>query len=316
MPQRRRRAAVSAKLVDGRRRRTPFPSGKDFDPATGKLKDHGLLLLDEAAAAIGRAAATGQIRQSRARRTNPTPRKPYPPFTTSTLQQEANRKLGFTARRTMQVAQSLYENGHITYMRTDSTKLATVAVEAARELVADITAGISARPRRECTRTKVKNAQEAHEAIRPAGHPFDFPETTARRAERRGIQALRLDLEADRRQPDGRRPRTPHYDHSRRRTGAEFRAGGKTIDFPGYLRAYVEGTDDPQAELAENETVLPSVVLGAIAELPSTWCPRAIRRSRPAGSTKPRSRGRWKKWASAGRARTRRSSTRFWPASM
>ncbi len=72
--------------------------------------------------------------------------KPYPPFTTSTLQQEGNRKLGFTARRTMQVAQSLYENGHITYMRTDSTTLATVAVEAARQLVAEhLWPGISAR---------------------------------------------------------------------------------------------------------------------------------------------------------------------------
>ena len=103
--------------------------------------------------------------------------RPYPPFTTSTLQQEANRKYGFTARHTMQVAQSLYENGHITYMRTDSTTLATVAIEAARQLVASQYGKeyLPAAPR--LYQTKVKNAQEAHEAIRPAGHRFDFPES-------------------------------------------------------------------------------------------------------------------------------------------
>src|SRR4029077_13139135 len=102
--------------------------------------------------------------------------KPYPPFTTSTLQQEANRKLGFTARRTMQVAQSLYENGHITYMRTDSTNLAQVAIDAARDLVAREYGPEYLPETPRVYQTKVKNAQEAHEAIRPAGHPFDFPE--------------------------------------------------------------------------------------------------------------------------------------------
>src|SRR5204863_6781771 len=117
--------------VDGRK----IPSGKDFDPATGKLKNNELMLLDGSAAA----SLAERVRNGKFSVTNveekPYTSKPYPPFTTSTLQQEANRKLGFTARRTMQVAQSLYENGHITYMRTDSTNLASVAIEAARELV-------------------------------------------------------------------------------------------------------------------------------------------------------------------------------------
>ena len=117
--------------VDGRK----IPSGKDFDAATGQLKDPGLLQLnaDQARELVLRlTAATFRVASVESK---PYREVPSPPFTTSTMQQEANRKLGFTARRTMNAAQSLYENGHITYMRTDSTSLAKVAVDAARELV-------------------------------------------------------------------------------------------------------------------------------------------------------------------------------------
>ncbi|MCI0492087.1 MAG: type I DNA topoisomerase, partial [Planctomycetes bacterium] len=117
--------------VDGRR----IPTGKDFDPTSGKLRNQELMLLDGASAA----ALVGRVRRGQFRiasvEDKPYTTKPYPPFTTSTLQQEANRKLGFTSRRTMQVAQSLYENGFITYMRTDSTTLAQVAIDAARDLI-------------------------------------------------------------------------------------------------------------------------------------------------------------------------------------
>ncbi len=157
--------------VDGRR----IPAGKDFDPATGKLKNAELKLLDGAAAT----ALVERIRNGRFRVSNvedkPYTSKPYAPFTTSTLQQEANRKLGFTARRTMQVAQSLYENGHITYMRTDSTNLAQVAIEDARRLVAEEYGNDYLPAEARVYKGKVKNAQEAHEAIRPAGHPFELP---------------------------------------------------------------------------------------------------------------------------------------------
>ena len=115
-------------------------------------------------------------RRSKTSRTRPSPIRRLPP---ARLQQEANRKLGFTARRTMQVAQSLYENGHITYMRTDSTNLAKVAIEAARELVLSQYGGDFLPAEARLYQTKVKNAQEAHEAIRPAGHPFDFPSNCA-----------------------------------------------------------------------------------------------------------------------------------------
>src|SRR5688572_20593644 len=118
--------------VDGRR----IPAGKDFDSATGKLKNADMMLLDgPAAEALAARIRSGEFRVASVE-DKPYTTKPYAPFTTSTLQQEANRKLGFTARRTMQVAQGLYETGHITYMRTDSTNLASVAVQAARDLVA------------------------------------------------------------------------------------------------------------------------------------------------------------------------------------
>ena len=243
--------------VDGRK----IPSGKDFDPATGKLKDASLLLLDEP----GGLALVARLQRADFRVSalddKPFTSKPYAPFTTSTLQQEANRKLGFTARRTMQVAQGLYENGHITYMRTDSTTLAQVAVEAARELVTSQYGADYLPNQPRIYQTKVKNAQEAHEAIRPAGHPFAFPDQL--RGELRQDEFKLYDLIWKRtvasQMADARGRRitiTVEGD------GAVFQVRGKTIDFAGYLRAYVEGSDDPRADLAERDTVLPGVTVG------------------------------------------------------
>jgi DNA topoisomerase-1 len=248
--------------VDGRK----IPSGKDFDAATGKIKDDALLLLDEGGAAVLVERLSKAKFTVTALDDKPFTTRPYPPFTTSTLQQEANRKLGFTAKRTMQAAQSLYENGHITYMRTDSTNLAKVAVDAARDLVRSQYGSEYLPDSPRTYQTKVKNAQEAHEAIRPAGHPFAMPET------------LRNELNADQfRLYDLIWKRTVASQmadaHGRRITitiegdGAVFQVGGKTIDFAGYLRAYVEGSDDPQADLAERDTVLPSVVVGEPLDL-------------------------------------------------
>ena len=243
--------------VDGRK----IPSSRDFDSASGKLKDPALLLLDATQAEDLRTRLLQRDCRVAGVEDKPYTSRPYPPFTTSTLQQEANRKLNFTARHTMQVAQSLYENGHITYMRTDSTNLAAVAVDAARKLVGS-QYGAEYLPREPRTyQTKVKNAQEAHEAIRPAGHPFDVPETLRSRlapdefklydliwkrtvasqmADARG-RRITITVEAD---------------------GAVFQRSGKTIEFPGYLRAYVEGSDDPAAQLADREDVLPAVTEG------------------------------------------------------
>lgn len=243
--------------VGGRR----VPESRDFDPSTGLAKDAALLLLDEAAAR----QLLGKLRGRPAKVTNlevkPYTTRPYPPFTTSTLQQEGNRKYGFTARHTMQLAQSLYENGHITYMRTDSTNLASVAIDAARDLVASQYGREYLPEKPRVYQTKVKNAQEAHEAIRPAGHPFDVPESLRGRlspdqfklydmiwkrtiasqmADARG-QRITITVEVD---------------------DAVFQVSGKTIEFPGYLRAYVEGSDDPEADLAERDIVLPQVAVG------------------------------------------------------
>jgi DNA topoisomerase-1 len=247
------------KLVDYQGRRVP--TAKDFDAATGKCVDEACLLLDEAQAA----ALAEQLRSAEflveSLEEKPYTSKPYAPFTTSSLQQEANRKLRFTARRTMQIAQSLYETGHITYMRTDSTNLASVAVEAARDLVRSQYGSDYLPNQPRVYQTKVRNAQEAHEAIRPAGHPFAFPEDL--RSQLSDDEFKLYDLIWKRtvasQMADAR---------GRRVTlaiaggGATFQVGGSVIDFPGYLRAYVEGSDDPQAELAERDAVLPDVQAG------------------------------------------------------
>ena len=253
--------SLEAPLMSVERRK--IPAGKDFDAATGKLKNADLLLLDGPAAnSLAERIRNGEFRVTSIE-DKPYTSKPYPPFTTSTLQQEANRKLGFTARRTMQVAQSLYENGHITYMRTDSTNLASVAIEDARGLVSRSYGPefLPAEPR--LYKSKVKNAQEAHEAIRPAGHPFELPDTM------RGVlnnDEFRLfDL-------IWKRTIASQMADSRGRRivvtiegeGCVFQVSGKTIDFPGYLRAYVEGSDDPSAELADQERALPQLEVGEV----------------------------------------------------
>jgi len=253
--------------VDGR----DIPAGKDFDSATGKLKNAKFLLLDEREA--GELAQRLRLAEFTvtAMEEKPFTSKPYPPFTTSTLQQEANRKLGFTARRTMKAAQSLYENGHITYMRTDSTNLAKVAVDAARELVASQYGREYLPDSPRLYQTKVKNAQEAHEAIRPAGHPFEFPE--ALRGQLDGDEQRLYDMIWKRtvasQMADSRGRRMTVTITGRDKSGspaAVFQAGGKTIDFAGYLRAYVEGSDDPAAELADKDVVLPNIREGESLE--------------------------------------------------
>lgn len=240
--------------VDGRR----LPTGRDFDPRTGRLKDPKLLLLD-----ADQARALVQRLEQAAFRVSAVEDKPYTmrpaaPFTTSTLQQEANRKLGFTARRTMQVAQHLYENGFITYMRTDSTNLAQVAIDAARTLVASEygPAYLPERPRAYVT--KVKNAQEAHEAIRPAGHPFRLPESVRGELDRDPYRLFELIWKRTiaSQMADARGHRSTITVTG---DGAVFQVSGRTIEFPGFLRAYVEGSDDAQNDLADRETVLPAV---------------------------------------------------------
>ncbi len=240
--------------VDGRK----IPSGKDFDSSTGKLKNAELLQLDEAASMeLASKLRSAQFRVTKVE-VKPFTEKPRAPFTTSTLQQEANRKLGFTARRAMQAAQRLYENGYITYMRTDSTTLSTEAVTATRELVRSEYGEKFLHDTVRVYASKVKNAQEAHEAIRPAGTSFRKPEQL--RGELDSDQFRLFDLIWKRtvacQMADARKQRVSI---SIEGGGAVFTASGTSIEFEGFLRAYVEGSDDPDAELANKETILPSV---------------------------------------------------------
>jgi len=251
--------AFEATLVeaDGKR----VPSSRDFDASTGKPNKDNLLLLNEEEAKL----LLERIRSadfSVAKLENkPYTTKPAAPFTTSTLQQEANRKLSFTARRTMQVAQSLYENGYITYMRTDSTNLAEVAINASRQLVKSEYGEnyLPAKPR--IYASKVKNAQEAHEAIRPAGDEFRTPDTLKGELTNEQFRLFELiwkrTIASQMKDAEGHR-----ISINIGGGNAVFYVSGKTIDFPGFLRAYVEGSDDPQAELADRESILPTVVMG------------------------------------------------------
>ena len=249
----------NAEMVSYQGRR--IPAGKDFDPATGKLKDANYLLLDQASAEkLVETLRQGDYRVASVE-VKPFVERPKAPFTTSTLQQEANRKMGFTARRTMQVAQSLYENGYITYMRTDSTSLAAEAVQAARNLVKEQYGDAFLHPTPRVYASKVKNAQEAHEAIRPAGHPFQLPETL--RGELDHDQFRLFDMIWKRtiacQMADANKERVTVTIES---SGAVFQASGTTIKFEGFLRAYVEGSDDPDAELAQQEVLLPAMQEG------------------------------------------------------
>ena len=248
--------SFSAMLVSVASRR--IPSGKDFDASTGKLKDPQLLQLDRAGAEALASRLENTPFVVTSIEVKPYTERPKAPFTTSTLQQEANRKLGLTARDTMRIAQSLYENGYITYMRTDSTTLSKEAVAAARNLVRSQYGNEFLYDSERSYATKVKNAQEAHEAIRPAGNTFRLPETL--RGELNYDQFRLFDLIWKRtvasQMADARKRRVVM---SIQAADAVFQATGTSIEFEGFLRAYVEGSDDPAAELAEKERLLPTV---------------------------------------------------------
>ena len=241
--------------LDGRR----LATGKDFSDS-GALTADTLLLDEEAAVGLAERLTNAAVHIRSVTR-KPYRRSPYPPFRTSTLQQEAGRKLRFGTSRTMRAAQRLYENGYITYMRTDSTELAETAVLAARRQIADMYGKdyVPAKPRR--YQTKVKNAQEAHEAIRPTGEVFRTPEQVA--VEIDGDEAAVYELiwkrtiASQMSDAIGESVQVRLGGTSSAGEDAEFSAGGKVIEFPGFLRAYVEGSDDPDADLDDQERRLP-----------------------------------------------------------
>jgi len=254
--------AATLVSVDG----TRVASGRDFG-SDGQLSGEAIVL-DEAAAgtlASGLSDADFSVESVEAK---PYTRRPYPPFRTSTLQQEAGRKLRFGTGRTMSGAQRLYESGLITYMRTDSITLSDAAVAAARQLVGSRYGAdyLPDKPRNYSG--KVKNAQEAHEAIRPAGEEFAMPDVVAATFGPNSDEAKLYDLIWKRtvasQMKDAKGESIAVRIAARAATGQEVRFGasGKTILFPGFLRAYVEGSDDPDAALDDQEKHLPNMQAG------------------------------------------------------
>jgi DNA topoisomerase I len=243
--------------VDGRR----VAQGRDFT-ATGELRTADVLHLDAAAAAAlaERLQATSFSVAGVERK--PYKRSPYAPFRTTTLQQEASRKLGFSAQRTMSVAQRLYENGYITYMRTDSVTLSQTAISAARKQAAELYGAAYVQDAPRIYASKVKNAQEAHEAIRPAGDSFRTPAQVAKDAlssdERRLYELIwQRTVASQMKDATGESVSVRVAGTSTANERAEFGATGKVITFYGFLKAYVEDADDPTADRDDRERRLP-----------------------------------------------------------
>ncbi|MDB9311932.1 type I DNA topoisomerase [Spirulina sp. CS-785/01] len=235
-------------------------TGNDFDPATGKIaQGRDVVLLNEAEATQLKERLDGKPWTVSNIEERPTTRRPYPPFTTSTLQQEANRKLGLSARDTMRTAQKLYEEGYITYMRTDSVHLSDQAIAAARSCVEERYGKeyLSKKPKQYTT--KSKGAQEAHEAIRPAGSTFRTPKETGLSDREYKVYDLIWKRTVACQMADAK---LTQISVSLDVEDAGFRANGKRIDFAGFFRAYVEGSDDPDAALENQEVILPDLKVG------------------------------------------------------
>ncbi|MCH8075113.1 MAG: type I DNA topoisomerase [SAR324 cluster bacterium] len=255
--------AKTGKLSEGKTELAVTKTGKlavakTGAPAEGKTE---LIRLGEASAEALREALSGESWRVAKIERKPYTTKPPAPFTTSTLQQEGNRKQGLGTRETMRLAQGLYEKGFITYMRTDSTTLSEQALNAARSEIRSLYGEdyLPASPR--VYLSKVKNAQEAHEAIRPAGESFRRPESLKGELESSEWRLYEMIWKRTMasQMPDARGMRTMYQLEGGE---AVFQASGKTIEFPGFLRAYVEGSDDPEAVLGDQEIILPSLSEG------------------------------------------------------
>ena len=239
---------------------TKVATGSDFDSTTGRITaGRNVVLLNEAEAEALRTRLEGKRWTVTEMEERPVTRKPAPPFTTSTLQQESNRKLRLTARDTMRVAQNLYEQGYITYMRTDSVHLSDQAITAARACVEQKYGKEYLSPQPRQYTTKSKGAQEAHEAIRPAGSSFRTPQETGLGGREFAVYDLIWKRTVACQMADSRQTQVTVQIQVE---DAGFRSSGKRIDFPGYLRAYVEGSDDPEAALEDQEVILPALKVG------------------------------------------------------
>jgi len=240
-------------------------AGRDFD-SSGRVRSTEVVVLDRGTAEEVVADLAGAAFTVRSVERKPYRRSPYAPFRTATLQQEAGRQLRFSTDRTMRTAQSLYEGGYITYMRTDSTALSETAVAAARALISGRYGPeyLPSHPR--VYRSKVKNAQEAHEAIRPAGEAFRDPEEVAAAVppdEARLYELIwKRTVASQMSDAVGESVQVRLGAAGASGRDAEFGTSGKVISFPGFLRAYVEGSDDPDAEADDQERRLPALAEG------------------------------------------------------
>ncbi|HET8619451.1 MAG TPA: type I DNA topoisomerase, partial [Acidimicrobiales bacterium] len=261
--------AFTATLVglDGNR----VATGKDFDNQARVTRDD-VVVVDETGARALVTALDGSTYTVSSVDERPYRSSPKAPFITSTLQQEGGRKLGMSSGQVMRTAQGLYERGYITYMRTDSVTLSDEALAAARTQVRELYGDDYLPPGARQYRSTVKNAQEAHEAIRPAGDRWRTPDQL--QGELRGADLRLYDLVWKRTLASqmadavGKtvsvRIEAPLATAHELGTVTEWAASGRTITFPGYLRVYVEGSDDPEADLDDRERLLPDLAGGQV----------------------------------------------------
>ncbi|MFC4056062.1 type I DNA topoisomerase [Actinomadura syzygii] len=245
--------------VDGKR----VAQGRDF-ASDGTLKTRDILHLDEPAARALAERLRDRPYEVTSVEQKPYTRRPYPPFRTTTLQQEASRKLNYSAKYTMSVAQKLYENGFITYMRTDSITLSETAITAARRQAAALFGGEYVPDKPRVYASKVKNAQEAHEAIRPAGDTFRTPGETGLSGDQFRLYELiwKRTIASQMKDALGQSVSIRVVGNSTQNERAEFGATGKTITFYGFLKAYVESADDPSTDRDDQERRLPNLAEG------------------------------------------------------
>ena len=245
------------KALDGQK----IAIGKDFDKETGKLSKSNLLALDKTKAeSLAESFLNSEWKVTKVEQ-KPAKQNPYPPFITSTLQQEGVRKLRMSSQQVMRNAQKLYEEGYITYMRTDSVSLSSEAINGSRNAIKSLFGAEYLPETPPIYKSKVKNAQEAHEAIRPAGATFKNPKDIQGKldgqewklydmiwkrtlaSQMKSAKLLKTNVEIS----DGK---------------AMFDAHGKVIEFPGFLKVYVEDIDDPKKERDDKESILPPMQEG------------------------------------------------------
>ena len=245
-------------------------NGKDFDGESGKYSAGSKVILltkDDAAKLLsslkGSSYTVSDVREKQVLQ------YPAAPFTTSTLQQESNRKLHMSAKETMRVAQSLYENGFITYMRTDNPALSQEGTTAAREAAISLYGMDFVPEKARYYSAKSSNAQEAHEAIRPAGEHFRNPEETGLSGKELELYTLIWKRTLASQMKNAQKLNTTVLIDAQTSEGkkAVFSTTGIRIVFPGFIRVYVEGSDDPDAALEDKETPLPELTVSQILNL-------------------------------------------------